>query len=197
MQTCLISATSSCRMSSGTYQVKQQRACLLIAPTAAAGALDAKDNDGMTALAHAVQNGMDDVVPRLLEAGASVEVQAYRKNTLVHMAAMNDGDANVKILKLFVDSKFDLEAVNEVRGVEAGTLLAWTDTESYCLLVTFWPMPMISPCLSSPFSAVPSAHASTALDDLITNSCAHFTGFADTGPSRCCDRITSSVAVPR
>ena len=48
----------------------EEVAALLIAPTCAAGAVDAADNDGVSSLMAARKNGLDGVVKMLLSAGA-------------------------------------------------------------------------------------------------------------------------------
>ena len=52
----------------------EEVAALLIAPTRAAGALDATDNDGVSSLMTARKNGLDGIVKMLLSAGAKPEL---------------------------------------------------------------------------------------------------------------------------
>ena len=52
----------------------EEVAALLIAPTRAAGALDATDNDGVSSLMAARKNGLDGIVKMLLSAGAKPEL---------------------------------------------------------------------------------------------------------------------------
>ena len=52
----------------------EEVAALLIAPTCAAGAVDAADNDGVSSLMAARKNGLDGIVKMLLSAGAKPEL---------------------------------------------------------------------------------------------------------------------------
>lgn len=64
-------------------------ASLLIAPTCAAGVLDAVDNDGMSSLMAARKNGLDDIVQMLLKAGAKPDLTDMKGSTAAGHAVGN------------------------------------------------------------------------------------------------------------
>ncbi len=74
---CLSAQKRSSKENSRRLQMRKHQAeevaALLIAPTGAAGALDAVDNDGVSSLIAARRNGLDDIVKMLLKAGAKPE----------------------------------------------------------------------------------------------------------------------------
>ena len=73
---------------------REEAVTLLIAPTRAAGALDAADDEGNTALQYACLHGLCGVAEQLLAAGA-------KPDTALH-AALERGQAEVALLRLFI-----------------------------------------------------------------------------------------------
>ena len=101
------------------FEARERMSSLVIAPTAAAGALDVKDGraswGGSTALMGAINQGSISLVRKLLDAGANLEVSNNDNDTPAIVATRNNKRVDVEVLKLLVESKANLAAVGRVR----------------------------------------------------------------------------------
>ena len=113
-----------CALAGDSYYSKVQQqvehcASFLIAPTAAAGAIDVKGGAQLqrTALCQATDKNSLSLVRKILDAGANPETADFRNDTPL-LAATDAcflrGDDPVEMVKLLVESNANLAAVDQV-----------------------------------------------------------------------------------
>ena len=111
-----------CALAGDFYYSKAQVehcASFLIAPTAAAGAIDVKGGAQLqrTALSQATDKNSLSLVRKILDAGANPETTDFRNDTPL-LAATDAcflrGDDPVEMVKLLVESNANLAAVDQV-----------------------------------------------------------------------------------